>query len=95
LFFRGVVFTTLLVVLKKLYPEERATRLAVTFGAVSFGLAHLGNFFTASLALSFVLPQVIFATLLGAGCCYLMARTRSLCPAILLHAVVNFVAILF
>ncbi|MEX2546651.1 MAG: CPBP family glutamic-type intramembrane protease [Chloroflexota bacterium] len=44
--------------------------------------------------LSFVLPQVLFASVLGASCAALMLRTRSVYPAMLLHAVVNAVVVL-
>jgi membrane protease YdiL (CAAX protease family) len=94
LFFRGLVFAALLAGMRRLYPERQATWLAISVAGVSFGAAHLGNFFVTSLALSFVLPQAIFASLLGIGCCYLMAKTQSLFPAVLLHAVVNLVAVL-
>jgi membrane protease YdiL (CAAX protease family) len=38
--------------------------------------------------------QVVFAILLGLVCAYLAVRTRSVLPAMLLHAVVNAVVVL-
>jgi membrane protease YdiL (CAAX protease family) len=91
LVFRGVLLTVLLVVLGRWHDEPTAATLAVAFDGIAFGLAHLAN--ASSLALGFVLGQAAFAIVLGMACAYLMLRTRSIYPAILLHAVVNAVVV--
>ena len=50
----------------------------------AFGLAHRAN--AAVLDVAFVLPQAAFASVLGLGCAYLMAKSNSIYLAILLHA---------
>jgi membrane protease YdiL (CAAX protease family) len=92
LFFRGVVITALVWLLGKAHPRRRATWLAVVIGGVAFGLAHLSNLAIASA--SFVVPQALFAVALGIGAGYLRVVTRSIYPAILLHAAVNLVVVL-
>jgi membrane protease YdiL (CAAX protease family) len=92
LFFRGVVITGLVWLLGKAHPRGRATWLAVVIGGVAFGLAHLSNLAIASA--SFVVPQALFAVALGIGAGYLRVVTRSVYPAILLHAAVNLVVVL-
>jgi membrane protease YdiL (CAAX protease family) len=42
----------------------------------------------------FVIGQVAFASVLGVACAFLMTRTRSVYPAMLLHGVVNAVVVL-
>ena len=66
--------------------------LAVVINGLAFGIAHLAN--ATSLATSFVVAQAGFAALLGIACASLMARTRSVYPAIVLHGVVNAVVVL-
>ncbi|HEX5825015.1 MAG TPA: CPBP family glutamic-type intramembrane protease [Candidatus Limnocylindrales bacterium] len=61
------------------------------FDGIAFGLGHLAN--ATSLAIGFVLGQAAFASVLGMACAYLMAKTRSVYPAMLLHAVVNAVVV--
>ena len=91
LVFRGVLLTALLAVLRRLHDGETAVLLAVLIDGLAFGLAHLAN--AADLDLGFVLAQATFATVLGSGCAFLMARTGSIYPAIALHAVVNGVVV--
>ena len=92
LVFRAVLLTALLFLLGRLYEANTALVLAVLVDGLAFGLAHLAN--ATSLATGFVLGQAAFAGVLGAGCAYLMARTRSVYPAILLHGVVNAVVVI-
>jgi membrane protease YdiL (CAAX protease family) len=92
LVFRAVLLTVLVAVFALLHPPRTATLLAVAVNAIAFGLAHIGNAMFIDLA--FVLPQVAFASVLGLACAGLMAVTRSVYPAILLHAVVNAVVVL-
>lgn len=91
LVFRAVLLTGLLMVLGRLHTTRTALILAVAFNGIAFGLAHLAN--ATSLANDFVLAQAAFAGVLGMGCAYLMARTRSVYPAMVLHAVVNMVVV--
>jgi membrane protease YdiL (CAAX protease family) len=65
----------------------------VVINGIAFGLAHLAN--ATVLDLAFVLPQAAFASVLGMGCAYLMAKSESIYPAILLHALVNGVVVAF
>jgi membrane protease YdiL (CAAX protease family) len=66
--------------------------LAVIFDGIAFGLAHMAN--ATDLELRFVLSQATFASFLGVGCAYLVVRTKSVYPAMLLHALVNGVVVL-
>jgi membrane protease YdiL (CAAX protease family) len=92
LVFRAVLLTILLAVLVRLHPLRTATILAIGIDGVAFGLAHLAN--AATLELGWVMSQVTFASALGMACAALMVRTRSVVPAVLLHAVVNGVVVL-
>jgi membrane protease YdiL (CAAX protease family) len=91
LLFRGVLFTLVLLALTRLHHAGRATLLAVLISGVAFGLAHLNNL--GSYDTIFVLLQATYATVLGLAAGYLRAGTRSVYPAIVLHAVVNLVAV--
>jgi membrane protease YdiL (CAAX protease family) len=92
LVFRAVLLTLLLGLLLRLHDERTATVLAVAGNGVAFGLAHLAN--ATALAAGFVAAQATFASILGMGCAFLMVRTRSVYPAIALHAAVNAVVVL-
>lgn len=92
LVFRAVLLTALVAMFGLLHPPGTATLLAVAVNGVAFGLAHIGN--AMFLDLAFVLPQVAFASVLGVACAGLMVVTRSIYPAILLHAAVNAVVVL-
>ena len=91
LVFRGVLLTVLLIALGRLHDADTAVVLAVLFDGLAFGLAHLAN--AGSIEVGFVLSQAVFASALGVGCAYLMVRTKSVYPAMLLHAVVNGVVV--
>jgi membrane protease YdiL (CAAX protease family) len=92
LFFRGAVLTGLIWWLRKAHPRRRATSLAVLIGGVAFGLAHLSNLVIAPA--SFVVPQAMFAIVLGIAAGYLRVRTDSIYPAVFLHAAVNLVVVM-
>jgi membrane protease YdiL (CAAX protease family) len=92
LVFRGVLLTALVVALGRLHPHRAAMVLAVIFDGLAFGLGHIAN--ATELELGFVLSQVTFASFLGVGCAYLVVRTRSIYPAMFLHAVVNGVVVI-
>lgn len=91
LVFRAVLLTVLLLVLRRLQPANRARILAILFCGVAFGIGHLAN--ATSVAFGFVIGQSLFAMFLGAACAFLMARTRSVYPAMILHSAVNAVVV--
>ena len=91
LLFRGVLLTVLLHGLRQLHDARTAVVLAVAIDGLAFGLAHLAN--AGSIELAFVVSQATFASLLGVACAFLMVRTKSVYPAMLLHAVVNGVVV--
>lgn len=93
LVFRGVLLTVLLLGLGRIHGPGPAILLAVVIDGIAFGFAHLAN--ASMLDLAFVLPQALFASVLGMGCAYLMAKSDSIYPAILLHALVNGVVVAF
>ena len=93
LVFRGILLTVLLLALGRIHAPDRAILLAVVIDGVAFGIAHLAN--AATLDLAFVLPQAVFASVLGMGCAYLMVKSNSIYPAIVLHALVNGVVVAF
>ena len=90
---RGVIFSILLVLLRKLHDERTSLILAVIYSSFSFGLAHGGNMLV--LPLQFVMMQVAYATIVGLALGYLRAKTKSIYPPMLLHAAFNLTAILF
>jgi membrane protease YdiL (CAAX protease family) len=92
LVFRAVLLTALLALFSRLTTAHRAALLAVVVNGLTFGVAHLAN--AQALAASFVIGQAVFASVLGIACATLMANTRSVYPAMLLHAAVNAVVVL-
>jgi membrane protease YdiL (CAAX protease family) len=92
LLFRAAFLTILVAVLVRIRPGASPTDSAITINGLAFGLAHGAN--ATSLAATFVLGQVVFATALGMVCAGLMLRTRSVLPAIALHGVVNAVVVI-
>jgi membrane protease YdiL (CAAX protease family) len=92
LVFRAVMLTVLLVVLRRLWPAATAAALAIAFDAIAFGTAHLANL--TAVPTPFTLGQAAFATVLGGLCAFLMVRTKSVYPAIALHAAVNAAVVL-
>lgn len=90
---RGVIFSLLLLLLGRVYTERVSTVLAVIFSSISFGLAHSSNILVHPA--SFVLLQVIFASVVGIGMGFIRAKTKSIYPAFILHAAFNLIAILF
>ena len=91
LVFRAVLLTLLLAAVVRFAPGVRPVRAAVPINAFAFGIAHAANALTVSPA--FVAMQVLFAIALGLVCASLMARTRSVYPAMLAHATVNWVVV--
>jgi membrane protease YdiL (CAAX protease family) len=92
LVFRAVLLTLLLAAFARLYARRTALVLAIVTDGVAFGTAHLAN--AADLDVSFVVQQAGFASVLGMMCALLMVRSRSVIPAMLLHAAVNAVVVL-
>jgi membrane protease YdiL (CAAX protease family) len=90
---RGVIFSVLITLLSRLHNERTGLTLAVIYSSLAFGLAHSGNMLV--LPLQFVLMQGAFASITGLAAGYLRGKTRSIYPALLLHAAYNMVAILF
>lgn len=78
--FRGVILTNL----QRFY----STRNAIGISSVLFGLFHLGNFWGSD-DVAAVLAGVVAATLLGIGWGYIVVRTNSIFPAMLLHYMVD------
>lgn len=93
-FWRGLVFGLLLVALRKIHPEATGNHLAVWFSGIAFGLLHVNNIFAGVPAL-FVAVQMFNAMIWGVVYGYARAQTDSIYPAILLHAAMNLVVILF
>jgi membrane protease YdiL (CAAX protease family) len=90
---RGVIFAIIYKLLSKLHDEKTVMILSVLFSSAAFGLAHISNVLVHPF--SFVLLQMIFAAIAGSGMGYLRAKTKSVYPAILVHALFNLIAILF
>jgi len=93
LVFRAVLFSALLVAMSRLHPPATAASLAIGINALAFGLAHATNLFW--LPASFVVPQVAYAVVIGLVAAFVMLRTRSVYPAMLVHAAVNAVVVVF
>lgn len=91
LVFRAVFLTLLLAAVVRFAPGVHPVRAAVPINAFAFGIAHAANALTVSPV--FVAMQVLFAIALGLVCASLMARTRSVYPAMLAHATVNWVVV--
>ena len=94
LFWRGLVFSTILFTLQRVYPQTASEHLAVWFSGVAFGLLHANNIF-AGVPVMFLAIQVLNATISGVVYGYARAKTGSIYPSILLHAAMNLVVILF
>ncbi len=93
LVFRGVLFTVLLAAMSRLHPPTTAAGLAIGTNAGAFALGHATNLLW--LPASFVVPQVAYAAVIGAVAAVVMLKTRSVYPAILVHAAVNAVVVAF
>jgi membrane protease YdiL (CAAX protease family) len=92
LVFRGVILAALLAILGRIHAPSTAVVSAVVINAVVFGAAHATNLILHPA--SFVIPQMVFATVvLGIPAAYLAVRTRSIYPAMLLHAAINAVVV--
>lgn len=90
---RGVLFSLLFLLLGKLYSERTSGILTVIFSSIAFGLAHSSNMLVHPV--SFVVLQMIFASVMGLSMGYIRLKTKSIYPAMILHAAFNLVAILY
>ncbi|NLS76361.1 MAG: CPBP family intramembrane metalloprotease [Chloroflexi bacterium] len=93
-FWRGLVFSALLLALRGLYPEGASTHWAVWLCGLAFGLLHVKNV-VAGVPLAFAAIQALNATIWGVVYGYARAKTESIYPPMLLHAAMNLVVILF
>ncbi len=84
-FFRGLVLQTLL---------PAGIRPAVIVSALLFGLPHLFNAFGGLWDLQFVIANTVAALGIGITLAALVVRTGTIWPPILIHALVNFTALL-
>jgi len=87
--FRGILFTFMLWGFAKLFPERTAKTLTLVLSTVVFASAHLNNL--GHYPTGFILFQVGFSLILGFAFGYTLLKTRSIYPAILLHALFNLV----
>lgn len=94
LLWRGLLFTALLLLLRRWYPENASMHFTVWLTGVGFGLLHAQNAL-AGVPLAFVLVQVLNASVWGVVYGYARARTQSVLPPILLHAAMNAVIVLW
>ncbi|NYT21069.1 MAG: CPBP family intramembrane metalloprotease [Methanomicrobiales archaeon] len=84
-FFRGLILQTLL---------PAGTRIAVVVSAVLFGLPHVLNAFGGLWDPLFAIANTVAAFGIGITLAALVVRTGTIWPPILIHALVNFTALL-
>jgi len=84
-FFRGLILQTLL---------PAGIRIAVIFSAILFGLPHLLNALGGLWDPLFVIANTIAAFGIGITLAALVIRTGTIWPPVLIHALVNFTALL-
>jgi membrane protease YdiL (CAAX protease family) len=92
LVFRGVVLAALVGALVLVLDRGLAIPLAILANGVTFGLGHLANL--TAIDSPWVIAQAAFASVVGVICAWLALRTRSVYPAMLVHAAVNAVVVL-
>lgn len=93
-FWRGLVLTGLMTIFQKLYSAKTSNLLAVLLSGISFGLLHMTNLI-AGVDLPFVIIQSLSAVIWGVMYGFARVKTQSIYPAILLHAAMNLVVVLF
>jgi membrane protease YdiL (CAAX protease family) len=89
--FRGFLLGILLAAFGRRLRPRRATSAAVAGSALAFGTAHLGNLGLAPTG--FVVLQVCIAVAFGVLAGWVRVRTSSLAGPVLLHAVMNGLAV--
>lgn len=85
--FRGILFSMLLFGFAKLFSTRTAELLAIILGTLIFASAHLNNL--GHYPSGFILFQVGFSIIVGLAFSYSRAKTASIYPAIILHALFN------
>ncbi len=85
--FRGILFSMMLWGFGKLYSERTAKTLTLVLSTLIFASSHLNNL--GHYPTGFILFQVGFSVILGLGFGYTLIKTKSIYPAILLHALFN------
>jgi membrane protease YdiL (CAAX protease family) len=93
IFWRGVIFAALLVILRKFLPEGSSGILAGVFIGICFGLLHSVNALF-GYPPAFVALQTANATVWGVVYGIARAKTDSIYPPILFHAAMNLVVAL-
>lgn len=92
-FWRGVVFTALLLGFRRLCGENTAQLLAVWLSGVAFGLLHAANA-GVGVPAAFVALQAASAVVWGVMYGYARSRTDSVYGPMLLHSAMNLVVVL-
>jgi membrane protease YdiL (CAAX protease family) len=90
--FRGLVLVVLVGLFARWLPGPWVGPVAVVASALAFGVGHLGNL--GYVSTSFVLVQVVAATLFGLLAGWIRLRTDSLAGPVLLHSAMNTAAVL-
>jgi membrane protease YdiL (CAAX protease family) len=75
--FRGIVLT--------LFLKQYSERKSISFSAVAFGLVHLLNLLGSERAVIWVLGQVVWCVIIGLFYGYIVLKSGSLLPAMLMH----------
>jgi membrane protease YdiL (CAAX protease family) len=85
--FRGILFSMLLWGFAKLYSPRTAEITTIILGTSIFASSHLNNL--GHYPTGFILFQVGFSIILGLAVSYVRAKTDSIYPSIILHALFN------
>lgn len=94
LFWRGLVFSLLFVLLEKNLSKGQSLGLSAWLSGIAFGLMHAGNAL-AGIPLQFVAIQTLNAVIWGVVYGYARAKTDSVYPSILSHAAMNLIVVMF
>lgn len=86
---RGVILSVLLT---KWGKNKKGIYVSVIVSSIIFGAAHLGNHIGSADFLLATLSQVAYATLIGVFFAACVLRSRSIWPAIIIHAAIDFVS---
>jgi membrane protease YdiL (CAAX protease family) len=89
---RGVIFSLVFALFGKLHSNKTQFWLTIVCSSMAFGMAHSSNVLVHPV--SFVVLQMLFAAIVGTGLGYLRAKTKSVYPPMLVHALFNLVAIM-
>jgi membrane protease YdiL (CAAX protease family) len=91
---RGIVFSAVLLALRKFHTESTSNTLTVWLVGIAFGLLHFRNAFF-GVPIEFAAVQTLNAIVWGVMYGYARAKTKSVYPAMFLHAAMNLVVVLF